>query len=102
MIETPLLPAPELWATMRAPDPARLLEQLAPLRLENAALQAQNAALQERIRELVASGELAHPIALDDVLRDDLVTAGYDDLSTRPELQAAHQKALEVTTKYGY
>ena len=51
MIETPLPPVPELWATLPAPDPARLLEQLATLRLENAALRAQNAALQERIRE---------------------------------------------------
>jgi transposase len=54
MIETPLPPVPELWATLPAPDPARLLEQLATLRLENAALRAQNAALQERIRELEA------------------------------------------------
>jgi transposase len=54
MIETPLPPVPELWATLPAPDPARLLEQLATLRLENAGLRAQNAALQERIRELEA------------------------------------------------
>jgi transposase len=54
MIETALPPAPELCATLLAPEPARLLEQLATLRLENAALRAQNAALQERIRELEA------------------------------------------------
>src|ERR687885_1145813 len=54
MIETPSPLAPELWATGPAPDPAPLLEQLATLRLENAALRAQNAVLQQRIRELEA------------------------------------------------
>ena len=37
-----------------APDQAPLLEQLAALRLENAALHVQNATLQQRIRELEA------------------------------------------------
>ena len=55
MIETTLPPAPELWATLPAPDPARLLEQMGALQLENAALRAQNAALKERICELEAS-----------------------------------------------
>ena len=54
MIETPVPPTAELWATLPAPDPATLLEQLATLRQENAALRVQNAALQERIRELEA------------------------------------------------
>ena len=54
MIETPVPLAPALWATVPAPNPAPLLEQLATLRLENAALHAQNAALQARIRELEA------------------------------------------------
>jgi transposase len=54
MIDTALLLAPGVWATLSAPDPAPLLEQLATLRLENAALRAENAALQARIRELEA------------------------------------------------
>ena len=49
MIETPL--APEGWATLPAPEPA-LLEQVAMLRLENAALRAENAVLRARVREL--------------------------------------------------
>src|SRR6266550_4504874 len=60
MIETTPPRAPELWATLPAPDPV-LLEQLTTLRLENAALRMENAALraesavlQERIRELEA------------------------------------------------
>jgi ABC-type nitrate/sulfonate/bicarbonate transport system substrate-binding protein len=61
-----------------------------------------HAVLERIIGELVASGELARPLALDDVLRDDLVTAGYRDLAARPELQAAHQTALRMTEKYGY
>src|SRR3954470_14100451 len=51
MIETPL--APEVWATLPAPEPA-LLEQLARLHLENAALRAENAVLRARVRELEA------------------------------------------------
>src|SRR5947207_1926351 len=49
------LPLPlELWATMPAPEPVSLLEELAVLRQENATLRARNTALQERIRELDA------------------------------------------------
>jgi hypothetical protein len=54
MLETLLPCAPKLWATTPAPDHPPLLEQLATLRLENAALRTQNAVLQERIRELEA------------------------------------------------
>jgi len=54
MIETPLPLAPERRATLPAPHPAPFLEQLAMLRLENAALRAQDAALQARIRDLEA------------------------------------------------
>ncbi len=54
MIETPRPLVPARWGTVPAPDSAPLLEQLATLRLENAALRAQNAVLQERIRELEA------------------------------------------------
>src|SRR4051812_48390706 len=54
MIETMLPRTPDLWATVPAPDPAALLEQVATLQLENSALRAQNAALQERVRELEA------------------------------------------------
>ena len=46
MIETPQPLAPELWATLPAPEPESLLEQLATLRLENAALRVENAVLQ--------------------------------------------------------
>jgi transposase len=53
MIEMHLL-APELCATVPAPEPAALLEQLATRRLENAALRAENTVLQERIRDLEA------------------------------------------------
>ncbi len=54
MIETTLPPVPGLWATGPAPGQTPLLEQLATLRVENAPLRAQNAALQERIHDLQA------------------------------------------------
>ena len=54
MTQTTLPLAPEPWATVSAPDPAHVLEQLAVLRLENATLRAENAVLQARVRELEA------------------------------------------------
>src|SRR4051812_26381062 len=48
----PLVAEPS--ATIPAPDPAPLLEELARLRLENAAPRAESAVLHERIRELEA------------------------------------------------
>jgi transposase len=54
MIETPVLLSPAARPREPTPDQGSLLEQWATLRLENAALRAQNAVLQERIRELEA------------------------------------------------
>ena len=54
MIESALPLTPEPWARVPPSVAGLLLEQLATLRLENAALRAENAALQERIRELEA------------------------------------------------
>jgi hypothetical protein len=54
MIEIIVPPAPEIGAIVPAPDPAPVVEELATLRLENAALCAKNAVLQARIRELEA------------------------------------------------
>ena len=49
MVATMLPVAPEPWATAPATDSALLLGQLATLRLENAALRAQNAVLQAAV-----------------------------------------------------
>ncbi len=46
----PLPLAPERWAMVPAPGQAPLLEQLATLRLENAALRARNGSLWPRMR----------------------------------------------------
>jgi len=54
MIETMLPRAPELWATVPAPDHGPLLNQVATPRQENAALRPQNSALQERVRDMEA------------------------------------------------
>src|SRR3954471_16686774 len=53
MIEPTLPQAPEQWVPAPDPDPA-MLEQVATLQRDNAALRAENAALQDRIRELEA------------------------------------------------
>lgn len=70
MIETPLPLGPALSANAPALDPAPLLEQLATLRLENAALRVENVTLQDRIRELEAqlgqnSSNSSHPPSSD-------------------------------------
>ena len=54
MMEPPRPLAPELWATLPAPDLAPLLERVAMLQLENAVLRAENAVLQPRVCELEA------------------------------------------------
>src|SRR4051794_30407414 len=54
MIETTLPQAPDLWAMVPVPHSTPFLELVATLRLENAGLRAQNAALQERVRDLEA------------------------------------------------
>ena len=59
-------------------------------------------ALEQVIAELVEEGELERPIPLEDVLRDDTVTAAYRDVSGRPALRAAHEKALAAVAKWGY
>src|SRR3954449_12914393 len=51
MIDTPLPLVTALSATAQAPDRAPLVEQLATLQVENAALRAENTALQDRIHE---------------------------------------------------
>src|SRR3954466_12276847 len=77
MIEMLVPRVPDLQAPVPAPDPAALLEQVATLRWENAALCAENAALrvemgalQGRIRELEAqlgqnSSNSSHPPSSD-------------------------------------
>src|SRR5919202_7016089 len=52
MIKTPLPLVPDLSAMVPAPDSAPLLELVATLRRENAALRAENAVLHERVQEL--------------------------------------------------
>src|SRR3954468_8053769 len=54
MIEMASPLASARWEPLPATDPAALLEQVATLRLENAALRAQHVALPARIRELEA------------------------------------------------
>ena len=54
MSEATLPLPPELWAMVPAPVQPPLMEQWVTLRLENAALRAQNVALHERVRGLEA------------------------------------------------
>jgi transposase len=54
MIEMPVLLSPPVWPSEPTLDPAPLVEQMATLRLESAALRAENVALRERIRDLEA------------------------------------------------
>jgi hypothetical protein len=60
------------------------------------------AALAGVVEELLAGGELDRPVDLDDVLRDGIVNAAYQELSGRPALRAAHETALASVEKYGF
>ena len=58
-------------------------------------------ALEQVIEELTTFGELQGPLPVEAVLRDEFVRAAYEDVSTRPSLQPAQQKALAAVEKYG-
>jgi ABC-type nitrate/sulfonate/bicarbonate transport system substrate-binding protein len=53
------------------------------------------------IDEMVTLGQLDRPIPVDDVVRDGPATDAYRDLTSRPELQAASQRALAAAAKHG-
>ena len=59
-------------------------------------------AVEQVIADLVESGELEHPLAVEAVLHDGPVTAAYAELTGRPALQAAHQQALAAVQRWGY
>lgn len=59
-------------------------------------------ALKRVIREMVETGELDRSISVEEVLHDGTVADAYREVSGRPELQLALQKALAVVEKYGY
>ncbi|HZT07980.1 MAG TPA: ABC transporter substrate-binding protein [Chloroflexota bacterium] len=58
-------------------------------------------ALERAIDEMVALGQIERPISVDEVVRDGPVTAAFKDLSSRPALQAACDKALAAAKKHG-
>jgi ABC-type nitrate/sulfonate/bicarbonate transport system substrate-binding protein len=59
-------------------------------------------AVAQIVDELVAAGELERPLAVDDVLHDGPAAAAYAELTSRPALQAAHQRALAAVERWGY
>jgi ABC-type nitrate/sulfonate/bicarbonate transport system substrate-binding protein len=59
-------------------------------------------ALERVIREMVEIGELDCSISVEEVLHDGAVTDAYREVSGRPEMQPALQKALAVVAKYGF
>jgi ABC-type nitrate/sulfonate/bicarbonate transport system substrate-binding protein len=58
--------------------------------------------LERILNEQLASGSLEHPLALDDVLREDLISAAYDDLSGRPASLAALANNRRLLDTYGF
>ena len=58
-------------------------------------------AVERVIDEMVTLGQLDRPIPVEDVVRDGPAVEAYRDLTARPELQAASQKALAAAAKHG-
>jgi NMT1/THI5 like len=58
--------------------------------------------VEQVIADIVESGELERPLAVEEVLRDGPVKAAYEELTGRPALQAAHQKALAAVQRWRY
>jgi hypothetical protein len=56
----------------------------------------------ETIQEMVRLRQLDRPIGLEDVVRDALVIAAYQEVSGRPELLPALQKAQAAVRKWGF
>lgn len=59
-------------------------------------------AVERVIDEMVTLGQLERPIPVEEVVRDEPAKEAYRELSTRPSLQAALQKALAATRKHGW
>lgn len=53
------------------------------------------------IDEMVTLGQLDRPVPVEDVVRDGPAVDAYRDLTGRPELQTAAQKALAAAQKHG-
>jgi len=87
-------------------DERRLLIVSAPDRADSWALPidggVEPGALERIIEEMVASKKLNRRIAVADVLRDGPVTEAYREVSRRPELQPALEKARAAVHKYGF
>jgi len=58
--------------------------------------------LKRIIQEMTAIGKLNQPIGVESVLRDSAVKEAYKELLTRPDLQAAYEKAKGAVEKYGF
>lgn len=58
-------------------------------------------AVERCIDEMVTLGQLDRPIPVEDVVRDGPAVDAYRDLTSRPELQPAAQKALAAAAKHG-
>jgi ABC-type nitrate/sulfonate/bicarbonate transport system substrate-binding protein len=54
------------------------------------------------VTELVAAGTIDRPLALDDVLKDQLVIEAYRNVSGRAESQAALERNRRLIAKYGF
>jgi hypothetical protein len=56
----------------------------------------------ETIEEMLQLKQLDHTIGSEDIVRDAPAVAAYQEVSSRPELQAALQKAQVAVKKWGF
>lgn len=59
-------------------------------------------AIERIVSEMVNAGRLAAPIPVKEILRDGAAKEAYREVSARPQLKAAHDKALAAQAKYGF
>ena len=59
-------------------------------------------AVERIVGEMVKAGKLARAIPVREILRDGAVNEAYREVSARPQLKAAHDKALAAQAKYGF
>ncbi|MBI2091042.1 MAG: hypothetical protein HYT78_20260 [Deltaproteobacteria bacterium] len=96
----------QLRKTTHNDDERRLFIVTGPDRVDSWALPIDGGVasetLERLLQEAASRGKIKRRIPVNEVLRDDAVRAAYKEVSSRPQLQPALQKAMAAVEKYGF